>query len=265
MLVSWSLTSLFSTNMAISETKGQGRKVIRTQWRKASDILTSTLAAFLFSSHPKKEEGKIQIGKVSKTKIQISHIHTAPKSNRRHKLPTYLLPRSPHGAYSKCCAFLYRQSLLATSANHHTSHPFPHFSSSDTWHLSRTLQSWKWRDGTKTGQVSLPTYIYSTSHTAVNIPSYCCKHTINHTVSCPQQQIKWQLDDIPVCDTCELARLLGDRSAVSASFTAASGDNETVAPDDGNSDKWFNPFWDTSAWILVLPSAVTIWKVSNMY
>ena len=43
-LVSWSLTSLFSTNMAISETKGQGWKVIRTQWRKASDILTSTLA-----------------------------------------------------------------------------------------------------------------------------------------------------------------------------------------------------------------------------
>ena len=30
-LVGWSLTSLFSTNMAISETKGQGWKVIRTQ------------------------------------------------------------------------------------------------------------------------------------------------------------------------------------------------------------------------------------------
>jgi len=30
-LVSWSLTSLFSTNMAISETIGQGWKVIRTQ------------------------------------------------------------------------------------------------------------------------------------------------------------------------------------------------------------------------------------------
>ena len=30
-LVSWSLTSLFSTNMAISETKGQGWKVICTQ------------------------------------------------------------------------------------------------------------------------------------------------------------------------------------------------------------------------------------------
>jgi len=55
--VSWSLTSLFSTNTAISETKGQGWKVIRNQWRKASDILTSTLAAFLFSSHPKKGKG----------------------------------------------------------------------------------------------------------------------------------------------------------------------------------------------------------------
>jgi len=30
-VLSWSLTSLFSTNTAISETKGQGWKVIRTQ------------------------------------------------------------------------------------------------------------------------------------------------------------------------------------------------------------------------------------------
>jgi len=45
-LVSWSLTSPFSTNMAISETKVQGWRAIPTQWRKASDILTSTLAAF---------------------------------------------------------------------------------------------------------------------------------------------------------------------------------------------------------------------------
>jgi len=56
-LVSLCLTSLFSTNMAISETKGQGWRVILTQWRKASYILTSTLAAFLFSSHPKKGKG----------------------------------------------------------------------------------------------------------------------------------------------------------------------------------------------------------------
>jgi len=38
--------------------KGQGWKVILTQWRNASDILTSTLAAFLFSSHPKKERDR---------------------------------------------------------------------------------------------------------------------------------------------------------------------------------------------------------------
>jgi len=47
-LVSWSLTFLFSTNMAISESKGQGWRVILTQWRKASDILTSTLATLDF-------------------------------------------------------------------------------------------------------------------------------------------------------------------------------------------------------------------------
>jgi len=39
--------------MAISGKKGQGWRAIPTQYRKASDILTSTLAAFLFSSHPK--------------------------------------------------------------------------------------------------------------------------------------------------------------------------------------------------------------------
>jgi len=48
----------------------------------------------------KKEEGKIQIGKVSKTKIQISTFtqRRNQQVNRRHKLPTYLRPRSPHGA-----------------------------------------------------------------------------------------------------------------------------------------------------------------------
>ena len=54
-LVSWSIASIFSTNIAISETKSQGWRAIPTHWRKASDILTSTLAAFLFSSHPKRE------------------------------------------------------------------------------------------------------------------------------------------------------------------------------------------------------------------
>jgi len=44
--------------MAISETKGQGWRAILTLRRKASDILTSTLAAFLFSSHPKIERDR---------------------------------------------------------------------------------------------------------------------------------------------------------------------------------------------------------------
>jgi len=42
-IVSWSLTSLFSTNITISETEGHGWKAIPTQRRKASDILISTL------------------------------------------------------------------------------------------------------------------------------------------------------------------------------------------------------------------------------
>jgi len=44
--------------MAISGRKDQGLTVIPTQYRKASDILTSTLAASLFSSHPKRERDR---------------------------------------------------------------------------------------------------------------------------------------------------------------------------------------------------------------
>ena len=33
-------------------------RAIPTQWRKASDILTSTVAAFLFSNHPKRERNR---------------------------------------------------------------------------------------------------------------------------------------------------------------------------------------------------------------
>jgi len=43
--------------MAISGTKGQGWRAIPTKYRKVSNVLlvlTSTLAAFLFSSHPKR-------------------------------------------------------------------------------------------------------------------------------------------------------------------------------------------------------------------
>jgi len=44
--------------MAISGMKGQGWRAISTQYRKASNILTSTQAAFLFSSHPKRERDR---------------------------------------------------------------------------------------------------------------------------------------------------------------------------------------------------------------
>jgi len=44
--------------MAISGTKGQGWRAIPTQYRKVSDILTSTLAAFLFIRHPKTERDR---------------------------------------------------------------------------------------------------------------------------------------------------------------------------------------------------------------
>jgi len=44
--------------MAIAGKKGKGWRAIPTQYRKVSDILTSTLAAFLFSSHPKRERNR---------------------------------------------------------------------------------------------------------------------------------------------------------------------------------------------------------------
>jgi len=53
----------------------------------------------------KKEEGKIQIGKVSKTKIQISHIHTVPKSTSESQAHiTHLLtaPEPARGENAKC-------------------------------------------------------------------------------------------------------------------------------------------------------------------
>jgi len=44
--------------MAISGTKGQQWRAIPIQYKKASDILTSNLATFLFSSHPKRERDR---------------------------------------------------------------------------------------------------------------------------------------------------------------------------------------------------------------
>jgi len=46
----------------------------------------------------KKVEGKIQIAKVSKTKIQISHIHTAPKSTSESQAKITHLLTAPEPA-----------------------------------------------------------------------------------------------------------------------------------------------------------------------
>jgi len=50
-VVSWSLTSLFCTNMAIPQTKGRGER----KWRKVSDIVTPTLATFCSAATQKRD------------------------------------------------------------------------------------------------------------------------------------------------------------------------------------------------------------------
>jgi len=69
--------------MVIPETKGQGWRVILTQWRKASHILTSTLAVFLFSNHPKKGKGSRGSFKLLHYRLQhgrqLSHHNTKTK------------------------------------------------------------------------------------------------------------------------------------------------------------------------------------------
>jgi len=67
--------------MAISETKGQGSRAIPTQYRKASDILTSTLAAFSFSSHPKRERDREAHLSADNRKRQPSHHNTKINNN----------------------------------------------------------------------------------------------------------------------------------------------------------------------------------------
>jgi len=50
--------SLFSTDIWLYQRQKVRWRAIPTQYRKASDILTSTLAAVLFSSHPKRERDR---------------------------------------------------------------------------------------------------------------------------------------------------------------------------------------------------------------
>jgi len=79
--------------MAISGTKGQGWRAVPTQYRKASDILTSTLAAFLFSSHPTRERN------------QEAHLNYYTSADNRElasitAAPTFVTLQPPHHADS---------------------------------------------------------------------------------------------------------------------------------------------------------------------
>jgi len=66
--------------MAISGTKDQGWTAIPTQYRKASNILTTTLAAFLFSSHPKREMDR---------EAHLNY-YTSANNRQRQNLPPWL-------------------------------------------------------------------------------------------------------------------------------------------------------------------------------
>ena len=64
-------------------------------------------------THKKRKKEKIQIGKVSKTKIQISHIHTVPKSTSESQAQiTHLLtaPEPARGHKNEISAASYSKS-----------------------------------------------------------------------------------------------------------------------------------------------------------
>jgi len=67
--------SPFSTTMTISEMKGQGWRTIPV--KEASDILTSTLAAFLFSSHPKNRDQEAHLSYAASAYNREDNYHTA--------------------------------------------------------------------------------------------------------------------------------------------------------------------------------------------
>jgi len=81
--------SLFRTNMAISELKSQGCRAIPTQRTKASDILTSILAAFLFSSHPKRERDReVHLNYYASTQTGGNNYHTTRQNYKSNMTKT---------------------------------------------------------------------------------------------------------------------------------------------------------------------------------
>jgi len=75
--------------MAISGTKGQGLRAIHTQYRKASDILTSTLAAFLFSSNRKRERDREANLNYTSADNRERQLHTTRQKSIKHKTNTH--------------------------------------------------------------------------------------------------------------------------------------------------------------------------------
>jgi len=73
----------------VSEMKRQGWRAIPTH-RKASDILTSTVAAFLFSSHPKRE------------KDREAHLNYYTSADNRERQPSH--HKTKQEAFEKCWA-----------------------------------------------------------------------------------------------------------------------------------------------------------------
>jgi len=91
--VSWSLTSPFSTNMAISETKGQQWRP--TQWRKASHILTSTLATFCSAATQQRERDRKERKSIYIAPFYILRIFKVQRHGSHSFICKYTMPAFP--------------------------------------------------------------------------------------------------------------------------------------------------------------------------
>ena len=99
-ILSWSLTFFFSTNMAISEIKRSRVEIYPYPVKvvqQSSDTLTSTLAAFLFSSHPKREKDR---------EAHLNYYTSACYRGRiisQHKIKLNQILQNKHAVLTKQC------------------------------------------------------------------------------------------------------------------------------------------------------------------
>jgi len=138
--------------MAISGTKGQGWRAIPTQYRKASDILTSTLAAFLTRSSfciccsvwRNNDNFIIFTAQFLFTTITIIW---HPKTDFKHRLywhfPIYWVALQGKGIKSKLCGDCWQWNLLITNPitfPRLTNSVLQHRKHERTWAVWRTTQ-----------------------------------------------------------------------------------------------------------------------------